>query len=157
MSYRPWGQFRSTGGEMPIRLEIRPPGPPKRVDGDARSRWPNLRRRPASWLPMLFAVAMALGALGSLAVQQSQSQIDPVVRAAQLPTEARPALIDLNAATIAELSTLPGIGDRRAEAIVLVRSERPFVSLADLVERGILRPPEALAIAEFATVYVSRE
>jgi len=106
---------------------------------------------------MLFAVAMALGALGSLAVQPSQSQIDPVVRAAQLPTEARPALIDLNAATIAELSTLPGIGDRRAEAIVLVRSRRPFDSLADLVDRGILRPPEALAIAEFATVYVSRE
>ena len=142
---------------MPIRLEIRPPGPPKRVDGDTRSRWPNLRRRSASWLPLLVAVAMALGALGSLAVQQSQSQIDPVVRAAQLPTEARPALIDLNAATIAELATLPGIGDRRAEAIVLVRSERPFVSLADLVERGILRPPEALAIAEFATVNVSRE
>lgn len=142
---------------MPIRLEIRPPAPQKRVDGDARSRWPNLRRRSASWLPLLFAVAMALGALGSLGVQQSQSQIDPVVRAAQLPTEARPALIDLNAATIAELATLPGIGDRRAEAIVLVRSERPFVSLADLVERGILRPPEALATAEFATVYVSRE
>ncbi len=140
---------------MPFRMEIRPPAPQKRVDGDARSRWPNLRRRSASWLPLLFAVAMALGALGSLAVQQSQSQIDPVVRAAQLPTESRPTLIDLNAATIAELSTLPGIGDRRAEAIVLVRSRRPFDSLADLVDRGILRPSEVLAITEFATVYVA--
>lgn len=142
---------------MPVRLEIRPPRPPRQIDGGGRSRWSMVPRVLVGWLPLLLAVAMVMGALASLAAQQSQSQIDPVVRAAQLPTESRPALIDLNAATTAELSTLPGIGDRRAEAIILVRSERPFGSLVDLVDRGILRPSEVLAIAELATVYVASD
>lgn len=140
---------------MPVGLEIRPPRPPTQIDGGRRSRWSMVLRVSVSWLPLLLAVAMVMGALASLAAQQSQSQIDPVVRAAELPTESRPALIDLNAATTAELATLPGIGDRRAEAIILVRAEQPFGSLVDLVDRGILRPSEVLAIAELATVYVA--
>ena len=100
---------------------------------------------------------MVMGALVGLAVQQSASQADLEVRAAELPTESRAILIDLNSATIAELSTLPGIGGRRAEAIVLVRAARPFDSLADLADRGILRTSEVLAIAELATVYVARD
>ena len=140
---------------MPVGLEIRPPRPPTQIDGGGRSRWSMVPRVLVSWLPLLLAVAMVMGALASLAAQQSQSQIDPVVRADELPMESRPALIDLNAATTAELATLPGIGDRRAEAIILVRSEQPFGSLVDLVDRGILRPSEVLAIAELATVYVA--
>lgn len=142
---------------MPIRLEIRPPGPPKQIGASASARWSMYERALAGWLPTLLAVAMVMGALAGLAMQQSESQVAPDVRAAELPTESRPALIDLNAATIAELSTLPGIGNRRAETIVLVRSKRPFDSLADLVDRGILRPSEVLAIAELATVYVARD
>ena len=140
---------------MPVGLEIRPPPPPTQIDGARRSRWSMVPRVLVSWLPLLLAVAIVMGALASLAAQESQSQIDPVVRAAELPTESRPALIDLNAATTAELATLPGIGDRRAEAIILVRSEQPFGSLVELVDRGILRPSEVLAIAELATVYVA--
>ena len=100
---------------------------------------------------------MVMGALVGLAVQQSASQADLEARSAELPTESRAILIDLNSATIAELSTLPGIGGRRAEAIVLIRTARPFDSLADLADRGILRTSEVLAIAELATVYVARD
>lgn len=142
---------------MPVRLEIRPPVPPKRIGAGASSRW-SIRVRPLmGWLPTLVGVAMVMGALASFAVEQSESQADPGIRAAELPTESRATLIDLNSATIAELSTLPGIGGRRAEAIVLIRTERPFDSLADLVDRGILRASEVLAIAEVATVYVDRD
>ena len=142
---------------MPVRLEIRPPAPPQRIGAGAGSRWSTRVRLQVGWLPTLVAVAMVMGALVGLAVQQSASQADLEVRAAELPTESRAVLIDLNSATIAELSTLPGIGYRRAEAIVLVRAARPFDSLADLADRGILRTSEVLAIAELATVYVSKD
>ena len=68
---------------------------------------------------------------------------------------ADPSLIDLNTATVAELATLPGVGETRARAIIASRERAQFSSLVDLVDRGILRPSELAAIAELATVYVS--
>ncbi len=45
----------------------------------------------------------------------------------------RPTVIDLNSASVAELSTLPGIGAVRAEAIVLDRIRRgAFRTVEDL-------------------------
>ncbi|MEO1481299.1 MAG: helix-hairpin-helix domain-containing protein [Myxococcota bacterium] len=41
--------------------------------------------------------------------------------------------LDLNSATIAELVTLPGVGEQRARAIVQFRTRRPFRRPADLM------------------------
>ena len=140
---------------MPDWPEIRPPAPSERLDAVASSgfaiSWPTL----AHWLPAVVAVGLAIAALGGLAVQALDSPAEPEIRVTELPGEPRAGLIDLNTATIAELSTLPGIGETRAEAMVRARSERPFTSLADLVERGILRESDILELDNMATVYVA--
>jgi len=135
-------------------MEIRPPAPAETINADAVWRWSILRRASLVWLPPVIAVALVAAALTSLAIQQPSTHADIEVRIGAMPTEPRAALIDLNAATLAELSTLPGLGETRAEAIIRLRSEQPFSSLADLVERGILRASEIPAISELATVYV---
>ena len=46
--------------------------------------------------------------------------------------------LDVNSATVEQLTELPGIGEAKAEAIVAERSERPFSSVDDLERvRGI--------------------
>lgn len=46
--------------------------------------------------------------------------------------------IDLNAAPLAQLQELPGIGPKKAEAIVTLRQRRPFSRVSQLLEvRGI--------------------
>ncbi len=78
-----------------------------------------------------------------------------IVESVDLPTGSEPSLIDLNTATVAELATLPGTGETRAKAIVVSREQSRFTSLADVVDRGILRPTQLAAIAEQAAVYVT--
>ena len=49
-----------------------------------------------------------------------------------------PPLLDLNSATVDELSKLPGIGAKKAQAIVTQRQRRPFRRTAELLKiRGI--------------------
>lgn len=48
------------------------------------------------------------------------------------------SLISINSASSSELQELKGIGNARAEAII---SERPYGSIKDLVEKGILSQP----------------
>ena len=43
-------------------------------------------------------------------------------------------VINLNTAPVEDLSRLPGIGEKRAQAIVDRRTERPFGSVEELVE-----------------------
>lgn len=46
--------------------------------------------------------------------------------------------LDLNAAPVTELQGLPGIGPKKAEAIVALRERRPFTRVTQLLEvRGI--------------------
>jgi competence protein ComEA len=40
--------------------------------------------------------------------------------------------LDVNAATVEQLTELPGIGEAKARAIVAARAERPFSSVDDL-------------------------
>lgn len=54
------------------------------------------------------------------------------------PVEIRP--LELNHATLEELQTLPGIGPRKAEAIVELRKKRPFTRVTQLLEvKGVGR------------------
>jgi competence ComEA-like helix-hairpin-helix protein len=54
------------------------------------------------------------------------------------PVEVRP--VDLNRATLEELQHLPGIGPRKAEAIVDLRKKRPFTRVTQLLEvKGVGR------------------
>lgn len=142
---------------MPFWTEIRPPADAEQNDADLKSRLRKFWRASAAWLPATIALALVFSALGMLAVQQSSSPIEPAMRQASPPTASRTVLIDLNSATAAELSTLPRIGDTRANAIILSRNRQPFDSLADLVDRGILRASELPAIAELAAAYVDWE
>lgn len=52
--------------------------------------------------------------------------------------QAHGALLDLNAATAAELEELPGIGPVTAQRILDARAERPFASSDDLLVRGLV-------------------
>lgn len=41
--------------------------------------------------------------------------------------------VNVNTAEKAQLMTLPGVGDAKADAIIAIRSERPFKSTEDLL------------------------
>jgi competence protein ComEA len=46
--------------------------------------------------------------------------------------------VDLNRATVEELCTLPGIGKKKAEAIVALRERKPFTRVTQLLQiKGI--------------------
>ena len=73
------------------------------------------------WLSVSFALALAL----------------PSSAAAEEP---KPAIINLNTASLAQLMTLPGIGPRRAQQILRFRVERGFTRTSDLMRiKGIGR------------------
>ena len=95
-------------------------------------------------LTVLAAVLIAAGALFLIApVWQSQRPA-----AAYVPAPEAPTLIDINTATAEELTALPGLGPRKAAALVAYREEHgPFATLADAAAvKGIsLRMTESWA------------
>ena len=61
--------------------------------------------------------------------------------------------LDMNTAPAAALDALPGIGPRRADALVRARAERPFEGVEDLVRADGIGPATAEGLAgwvEFA-------
>lgn len=60
--------------------------------------------------------------------------------------------MDLNHATPEQLDTLPGIGPVTVQKIVAARTERPFTSLDETVERGVLNRGQLDKIRSLATV-----
>lgn len=63
-----------------------------------------------------------------------------VLLAAAPAALAEPVPLDLNVASLEQLEGLPGIGHKKAEAIVELRKHRPFTRLTQLLEvRGIGR------------------
>jgi competence ComEA-like helix-hairpin-helix protein len=71
------------------------------------------------------ALALACGLLAAGAPSADERPADPV---------------DLNLATLEELQRLPGIGPRKAEAIVALRKKRPFTRVTQLLEvKGVGR------------------
>ncbi len=60
-------------------------------------------------------------------------------------------LINVNTATPEELEALPGIGAVTVQKIVAARQERPFSSLQDMVDRGVIHRGQLEDIAELAT------
>jgi competence protein ComEA len=60
-------------------------------------------------------------------------------------------LVDLNTATPEQLEALPGIGAVTVQKIVAARQERPFASLEDAVERGVIHRGQLEDIQGLAT------
>ena len=60
-------------------------------------------------------------------------------------------LVNLNTATPEELEALPGIGAVTVQKIVAAREERPFTSLEDAVERGVIHRGQLEDIQGVAT------
>jgi competence protein ComEA len=60
--------------------------------------------------------------------------------------------VNLNTATPEELEALPGIGPVTVQKIVAARTQRPFASLDETVERGVLNKGQLDKIRSLATV-----
>ena len=140
---------------MSFWIEIFPPKQPETATLSPRRRVWRLMLGSAVWWPAVAAFIFVLAGLVLVAGQESSVKPAPIIRDGAAPTAHRDGLIDLNTATHAELETLPGIGPSRAEAIVQLRAQQPFSSLADLVDRGILSPTQLLDIADLAAVYIA--
>jgi competence protein ComEA len=95
--------------------------------------------------PLVDGDKVSVPALGA-----APAQVPPGPSAASAPTAA--ALIDLNTADSAVLETLPGIGPVTAGAIIAARATQPFVSVDDVLARGVVGPSTFEKIRPLVTV-----
>ena len=101
----------------------------------------------AAALAVVLIAAGALFLIAPVGQPQRPAAAYAPVTAAQNPAP-EPELIDINTATAEELTALPGLGPRKAAALVAYRTEHgAFASLADAAAvRGIsLRMTESWA------------
>ncbi len=139
---------------MSIWSRILPPAHADRTAATLLFGQRDLRSLLRASLPLTTAVLAALIGLGVLIAAESSAPQAPIGQTATLPAARADPRIDINSATIAELATLPGIGDDRARAIAALREQRPFDSLAALVDRGILNVEQLLPLRDLAAAYV---
>lgn len=75
---------------------------------------------------------------GALIVLAGGADAAPAASPAAQPAAESTGRVDVNAATAAELASLPGIGASKAAAIIAEREKKPFGSVEDLERvRGI--------------------
>ena len=87
-------------------------------------------------LQKTLTILLALGLVGSAAMAQSGAR--PSIghaMMAQTTPPATPALVDINSASKADLSALPGIGDVYSQKII---DGRPYKTKTDLVNKKVL-------------------
>lgn len=70
----------------------------------------------------------------------------------EAPADTAGGLVNLNTASPEALEALPGIGPVTVQKIVAARTERPFTSLDELVERGVINRGQLEQIRDLATV-----
>jgi len=99
----------------------------------------------SSLASLLSAASLALGAAPAWGGAHAGDPAPQAAVPAELPRTAEPskltiknveaedAPIDLNSASVEVLRELPGIGRRRAEAIVALRARRPFSRVSQLL------------------------
>jgi competence protein ComEA len=90
-------------------------------------------------LAVAFAIA-ALAAIGSSTFVHAQTKPDskkaaPASKAAAAPKAAKGDLLDINKATKAELTALPGIGDAYSQKII---DGRPYARKDQLVSKNVI-------------------
>ncbi len=112
-------------------------------------------RQPVWWPSLVLAAIVAAGLI-VLAVEPD-ARPSPITilaleeRAVPPPVALEPpTTVDLNRASKAELRSLPGIGETRADAIIEARARLRFNSLRDLVDRGTLPASVAEALQGLA-------
>jgi competence protein ComEA len=84
-------------------------------------------------------------------VPSGQPSTEPASAGAGAGGGGASGLVDLNTATPEELEALPGIGPVTVQKIVAARQERPFTSLEDAVERGVIHRGQLEDIQGVAT------
>jgi competence protein ComEA len=82
-------------------------------------------------------MAVLLSVLPSSVAHAEVPEVPRVSSAGVASTAALPA-VNLNSASVEELCTLPGIGPKKAEAIVALRTRRPLTRVTQLLQvKGI--------------------
>ncbi len=98
-------------------------------------------------------IARMTAAVLLLAAQFASPQAKPakpaVAKAPALPKATKPKLLDINSASVPELSTLPGLG---TEDLARIVDNRPYWTKSDLVKKKILSAATYTQIKNLVTV-----
>jgi competence ComEA-like helix-hairpin-helix protein len=78
---------------------------------------------------------------------------NPSPLAQPLPGSQKAPKLDLNLATLQQLCTLPGIGAKKAKAIIAYREKRPFSRITQLVRVKGIGPKTVRRLKERLTVH----